>query len=85
MAAVHRGRVGAAEPLPAEMQLDVGADDNVLLMPGGRVRSQVLSGGRVLFTDERNPRATRSQMYDPARPGQPYLPPHVEDLGMTGP
>ena len=71
---------GEPEPLPAEVQLEVGENDDVLLMPGGRVRYHVRPDGAVDVFDERDPRSMRHQRYDPRRTGQPYMSPYAENF-----
>ena len=60
--------------------LKLRAGDHALVMCRGLVEYHVGErSGVVDLLDHRDPRSMRHQRYDPARPGQPYLPPHVED------
>src|SRR6476469_6144274 len=65
--------------LPKERELRLRAHDHALL--AGRCEYHVRHdrGGWIEVRDYTDPRSMRSQFYQPDRPGQPYLPPHVED------
>lgn len=61
--------------------LKLRAHDLALVMCDGLVTYHVhRESGAVLVLDHRDPRATRSQRYEPGI-RQPYLPPHVEERG----
>ncbi len=60
--------------------LKLRAHDHALLV--GRCEYHVhRDRGWVEVRDYTDPRSMRSQFYQPDRPGQPYLPPHVEERG----
>jgi hypothetical protein len=62
-----------------EGELRLRAGDLALVMCEGLVEYHVNGeSGAVLVLDHRDPRAMRSQRYEPGI-RQPYLPPHVEE------
>ena len=66
--------------LPEDQQLQIRAHDHALLV--GACEYHVRDDGRVEVRDYRDPRSMRSQFYDPARPGQPYMSPSREDCTL---
>ncbi len=62
--------------LPREQELRIRAGDHALLV--GAVEYHCLANGRVEVKDMTDPRSMRFQVYDPRRPGQPYMHPSVE-------
>jgi hypothetical protein len=67
---------------PDDDSLRIRAWDHALLLEGGLVEVHCLPGGLVEVKDNRDPRSMRFQRYDPARPGQPYMPPSREDCDL---
>jgi hypothetical protein len=60
-----------------EGELRLRAGDQALLIDGCEYHVE-RDTGAVMVLDHRDPRAMRSQRYEPGRP-QPYMPPSVED------
>jgi hypothetical protein len=61
-----------------DSELRLRAGDHALVIEGCEYHVDRATGC-VEVRDHRDPRAMRSQRYDPRRPGQPYLAPSIDD------
>ena len=82
---VWRAGLPADEPIMRWMEhpdgsLKLRAGDHALIL-GQREYHVHRDTGWVEVRDYSDPRSMASQVYQPDRPGQPYLPPHVEECG----